>query len=201
MVVEPVKAALPALQPEIKSKGVSFQHLREFVIARFGHEAWVEVLARLGPEGLAVFSAPILASGWYPYAAYVEVERIVVKRFMGGDNRRAREIGAHDLEAGLNRVYKAFYRMGSPAFIIRMSALLWGQYFNVGRMVIQESGPGHAIARIEDFAAPDDACCWDIYGSMVRGLELSGAKSIQGALTTCPHKGGAYIQYEARWVE
>jgi hypothetical protein len=197
MPIDPRTTRSPA--PILKGKGVSFQHLREFVKKTFGDDAWEMAVGIVDPESRAIMSGDILASAWYPYTAYIDVQRIVVERLMGGDVRRAREIGAYDLEAGLNGVYRAFYRIGTPAFIIRMSALLWRQYFNLGKMVIESSGPGHAIARIEGFVPPYEGCCWDIFGSMVRGLELSGAKSIQADHTACPLKGDSVIRYEARW--
>lgn len=201
MDIAPMKTAVSPPQPDLKGKGVSFQHLREFVHARFGEGAWMEVLAKLGSESRRIFTDQVLASAWYPYSAYVEAEKIVVARFLGGDDRLAREIGAHDLEAGLKKVHKALFKVGSPEFIIRMSAVLWRQYFNLGKMVIEKSGRGHANARIDDFLPPDEVCCWDIFGSMVRGLELSGARSIRGDHTACPLKGDAFMKYEARWDE
>ena len=201
MAIDSTATRAPAPNPTLKGKGVSFLHLREFVHQRFGDKAWDQVLAGLSPESHKIMSGQILVSGWYPYSAYVEAEKIVVQRFLGGDVRLAREIGAYDLEAGLNNVYRAFYRIGSPKFIIRMSALLWRQYFNLGKMVIEESGPGHATARIDDFVPPDEACCWDILGSIIRGLELSGAKSINASHPACPLKGDASMKYEAHWDE
>jgi hypothetical protein len=187
--------------PEILGKGVNLLHLREFVRSRFGEEAWEQIVADLKPASRDLFSRRILASTWCPYAAYVEAAKIVVERHLGGDIQRAREIGAFDLEASLNTVYRTLYKLGTPTFIIRMSALLWRSYFNVGRMVIETSGRGYAVARIEEFIPPDEICCWDIFGSIVRGLELSGASTVSSTHTHCPLKGDRFMRYEARWVE
>lgn len=69
-------------------------------------EAWLAVYGDLKPESREVFSRPLLASAWYPFFAYAELLDIVVKRFFGGNIERAREAGAHDLEQGLNTVYR-----------------------------------------------------------------------------------------------
>ena len=201
MEIHPATTKAPAPHPDLKGKGLSFQHLREFVHARFGEGAWLEVLAKLGPESRRVFSEPLLASAWYPYSAYVEMEKIVIHQFFSGNVRRAREIGAHDLEAGLKKVYREFFKVGSPAFIIRMSAILWRQYFNQGKMTIEKSARGIVVVRIDEFIPPDEATCWDIYGSMFRAIELSGAKALKGDHTACPLKGDPCLKYEARWDE
>lgn len=164
-------------------------------------EAWLAVYGDLKPESREVFSRPLLASAWYPFFAYAELLDIVVKRFFGGNIERAREVGAHDLEQGLNTVYRMLYKAGSPAFLIRMSSLLWRSYFNVGRMVVEESGRGFARVRIEEFTLPLEAVCWDIFGSICRGLELSGASNVKATHTECPLKGGAVMRYEATWSE
>jgi hypothetical protein len=190
-----------ASQEAILSKGLNLLHLRDFTRSRFGDEAWHHVLARLKPEARDILFGRLLPSGWYPYGAYVEALKIVVERHLGGNIQRAAEIGAYDLEASLNTVYRALYRIGTPSFIIRMSAHLWRSYFNVGRMVIEKAGRGFATARIEDFLPHEEVCCWDIQGAMIRGLELSGASSVEGTHTECPLKGDAVMRYEANWIE
>ncbi|MFQ5458167.1 MAG: hypothetical protein ACE5FC_06935 [Myxococcota bacterium] len=169
--------------------------------SRFGNEAWLQVYGDLKPASREIFSRHLLPSAWYPYFAYAEVLDIVVRRFYGGKIESAREVGANDLEASLNSVYRMLYKAGSPAFIIRMSSLLWRAYFNTGRMVVEESGRGFARVRIEAFTPPAKAVCWDIFGSLCRGLELSGATAIHAAHTDCPLKGDAAMRYEATWTE
>ena len=187
--------------PQILGKGISFRHLSDFVRSRFGEEGWLTVYGDLKPQSREVFSRPLLASAWYPYFAYAELLDIIVQRFFGGNIERAREVGAHDLEKSLNTVYRMLYKAGSPAFLIRMSSLLWRSYFNVGRMVVEDSGRGFARVRIEGFTPPLEAICWDIFGGMCRGLELSGASDIKATHSECPLKGGAVMRYEATWSE
>jgi len=183
----------------VLSKGISFLHLAQFVRSRFGEQAWLEILGDLKPPAREVFRGVLLASGWYPYSTYAEALDLIVRRHLGGKPEAAREIGANDLESSLNTVYRFLYRAGSPAFIIRMSSLLWRNYFNVGRMVVEESGREHARVRIEGFLPPTKAVCWDIFGSMCRGLELSGATAIDAGHTECPLEGGTVMRYEATW--
>lgn len=190
-----------AAEQEILCKGVSLLHFHDFVRSRFGDDAWGEVLYRLKPGAREIFTRPVLASGWYPYTTYVEAVKIVVECFLGGDIQRAREIGAYNLESSLNTIYRALYKVGSPAFLMRMSATLWRSYFNVGRMVVEKAGRGFAIARIENFVPPAEVCCWHIIGSMVRSLEFSGASSVKPVHTDCPLKGDLFMRYEARWIE
>ncbi|MDP3939123.1 MAG: hypothetical protein Q8R92_13445 [Deltaproteobacteria bacterium] len=184
---------------KILAKGVTFQHLVDFVRDRFGANAWLEILGDLKPATREVFTGSLLASCWYPYDAYAEVLDLIVRRHLGGRPEAARDIGANDLEQSLNTVYRFLYRAGSPAFIIRMSSLLWRSYFNVGRMVVVDSGAEHARVRIEEFMPPSKAVCWDIFGSMCRGLELSGARDVEARHTECPLNGDAFLGYEATW--
>jgi hypothetical protein len=185
----------------ILSKGVNLVHLREFTQSRFGEEAWHQVLDRVKPETREIFFRRIHPSARYAYGSYVDVLQVVVARFLGGDIRRAAEIGAYDMEASLNTIYRALYRVGSPSIIIRMSARLWRLYFNVGSMVIEEVGRGFARARIDDFVPPAEVCCWDIQGSIVRALELSGASDVKTEHTECPLRGGATMRYDSTWTE
>ena len=184
----------------VLAKGVTFAHLADFVRARFGPQAWLAILSDVKPDARKVFSGSLLASGWYDYSAYAEALDLIVRRHLGGKAEAAQEVGANDLEQSLNTVYRMLYRAGSPAFIIRMSSLLWRSYFNVGRMVVEESGKGFARVRIEDFTPPSKAVCWDIFGSICRGLELSGARSVQARHTECPLEGGAVMRYEGTWI-
>ena len=201
MATDPVFSADGKGTGEILGKGLSFLHLSDFVRARFGDEAWLRIYGDLKPQSREIFSRQILASAWYSYEAYAEALDLIVQRFFGGKIESARAVGAYDLEASLNTVYRMLYRAGSPAFIIRMSSLLWRSYFNVGTMVVEESGRGFASVRIEEFTPPSQAVCWDIFGSMCRGLELSGAQSVKAAHTACPARGGDVMRYEATWSE
>jgi hypothetical protein len=183
----------------ILAKGITFEHLAEFVRSRFGAQAWLAALMELEPAAREVFTGSILASGWYDYAAYAQALDVVVRRHLGGNEEAAREVGAHDLEASLNTLYRMLYRAGSPAFIIRMASVLWRSYFNVGRMVVEVSERGRSRVRIEGFHPPSKAVCWDIFGSICRGLELSGAKDLEARHTECPLQGGAVMRYEGTW--
>lgn len=199
MLGSPGNSAPAPKEGRILAKGVTFIHLADFVRKRFGEDAWLQVFGDLKPDAREIFTGSLLASGWYPYDAYAEALDLIVRRHLGGKPEAARDIGANDLEQSLNTVYRFLYRAGSPAFIIRMSSLLWRSYFNAGRMVVVESGKEHARVRIEEFMPPSKAVCWDIFGSICRGLELSGARVVDARHTECPLKGDAVLGYEATW--
>ena len=112
----------------------------------------------------------------------------------------ARKLGANGAEKNLKGIYKIFYRIGSPEFIIKRAAKVFATYYDKGEFTTISNKDGEVRFRLTDF--PDLSECWieRIAGWMEKTLELSGGKNPR-ALAIIKHNdsGDVYCEFTATW--
>lgn len=181
-------------------KGTAVKASAIFVLERIGKEGYDRVCAELPPAAREVFEGSILPSSWYPFAhlrAFMEAAR---KEIPGTPGRSvAWEMGRFSADHGLNTIYKVFFKVADPGFIIRKGSQVLATYYDSGKMAPLVEEKGHAILRLTDFDEPHPLFCDRLLGWMERTLELCGGNSVQMAHPRCLSRGDASCDYEGRW--
>lgn len=162
-------------------------------------DAWEPFLAALAPATRDVAAAPVLKSAWYPLAAFLDLN-LAADRLLGkGDLALVREIGRYAASANMPTVYRLFYRLGSPEYVLKKAAALWQAHYDAGRAELREGGPGRAELVVTGVQTPHPALCRSVEGFMERAIELTGAKDVKVAESGCLAAGGAACVFVAAW--
>ncbi|MFT3768872.1 MAG: hypothetical protein QM820_25800 [Minicystis sp.] len=119
--------------------------------------------------------------------------------FGRGDLALCYEMGRHAAEVNLSTLYRLFYRMGNPQFIMRRAAQLWSVHYDSGRLESIDEGQGVARLRISDLERPHRAHCLSVLGWAARSIELSGATLIGADEVKCRTRGDAVCEMVAKW--
>jgi uncharacterized protein (TIGR02265 family) len=180
-------------------KGIVVVATLRFLGERFGDEALRSLLAELEPADRAVLEEP-LVSAWYPLPAVLRLMRVAHRRFGAQMPRIYREMGRASADYGFNTVYRVFFKLGSPQFIISRGSRVFSTYFRRGRLDVTEAGPGFSNAEMRDLEDAGPEYCERILGWITRTLELSGAKQSQVGHIRCVHRGDPVCRFEGTWT-
>ena len=179
-------------------KGTAVDASMRYVRERFGEAALAGVMGALPPADGSALGQGVLASSWYPMDAFLRFMQEAERQLGSRERDLTRRMGRTSSEYSIKGVYKAFFKFGSPEFIISRAAAVFGSYYDTGEMKVVESEGKHAVIELAAFAGAPQFC-ERVYGWMERTLELAGAKSVRLVHAACVHRGDALCRYEATW--
>lgn len=180
-------------------KGTAVQSSLRYVRERFGEASLARVIGGLPDGDRAVFGQGLLASSWYGMDAFLRFMQEAERQLRAQEPDVVRMMGRASCDYGVTGVYKIFFKVGSPEFIIARGARVFSSYYDTGELRIAESGPGRAVAELVGFEGGAPQFCARIFGWMQRTLELAGAKRLRSAHSTCVHRGDAACRFEGTW--
>lgn len=158
------------------------------------------VLALLRPEFQAEIRKGILQAGWYPLDLLVDLSLAIDKVMGKNDLALIRELARFASEEVLNTVYKMFFRVGSPEFIVSSSANLWTRFYNSGTLKFDFNKAEKRVTfQVIDFDQPSHVHCLTIMAWMEKTLELCGLKLRGAQCVQCREKQAAHCEYLFRW--
>jgi hypothetical protein len=187
------------MERSMRVKGAGVMALDAFV--KFKHpDRYPEWIETLSPPAKEVFTHSILASDFYPmYEILIEPTGKVCDLFYGGDERGAWETGKFSASYALKGVYKIFFKLGSPKFIIDRASRVFNTYYSDGELRVAESSSGRCVLRVVKFPEPYRFIELNIGGWAEGTLELLGCKNVKVEITRSMSKGDAVSEFKAAW--
>jgi hypothetical protein len=179
-------------------KGTAVVASARYIRERFSQSSLDRVLRAL-PEGdRSAFDAGILASAWYPMDLLLRFMQEAERQLAGTEPELIRNMGAASADYGLTTVYRIFFKVGSPEFIISRAAGVFSKYYDTGKLSV-DSRPGRTVVELSDLQGTASQFCARIHGWMARILELTGAKNPRSAHSLCVHRGDPVCRWEGTW--
>ena len=160
-------------------KGVALVSTIAYIKTKHGEEGFEKVLNKLAEEDREILSEPIMEPIWYPFRLYVNLTQTVDQVFGIGDLSLAREVGAFGADHDLKTIYKIFYKLGSPQFIIKQVARVFSSYFDVGNAIVIKSESKSCVVELHDFPALSSVFIQRVRGFTKKTIELSGGKNVR----------------------
>ncbi len=182
-----------------KSKGYTLKGALNFVEARFGKEGLERVLNILSEDLKKEITKTIAPSQWYPFKYQVEIYEAIDKTFGSGNFEYCKEIGKYTAEYEISNIHKLFLKIGSPETIFKFGSLLWGRYYNSGKLLISTPVKFQAEAYVKDWHPISKAFCLDLLGWMEKTLYLAGANSVYIKHSECILENFPHCKYEGFW--
>ncbi len=163
-------------------------------------EQKARVLERLSPELRRDLEAGVLHNRWYPFEYLLQLVRALDQVLGRGDQALILELGKYAAEKVLPTIYRVFYKVGSPEYIIKRATRVWAQYYSSGRLTLVTLGPRKVKILLEDFATPAHEHCLSVQGWIIKTLEMSGARDIRLQQAQCRDRGGPVCEFVATWA-
>jgi hypothetical protein len=184
-----------------KVKGTAIGGRLDYARRRGGNEALQRVVSAIrDPETRDLLAdGRALKSAWYPFEALVDVS-VEIDRIWGkGDLAILDEVGGDVAEADLSSVYKIFFKVANPHYIIDKAANVWRSYYSSGECVVVQRTEKVCAMEIRDFDQPHRAHCLAVMGWMKRTLKLAGCKDVEGSHPQCRTQGGQTCLFRGSW--
>lgn len=181
-----------------KVKGTAVQSSLRYVRERFGGEALARVVAGL-PEADRGPLEAALASSWCPMDAFLRFMQEAKRQLAAREPDVVRNMGRASADYGVTGVYKIFFKVGSPEFIISRATRVFSSYYDTGRIAVVESRGGRTVVEVSGLEGSAPEFCERIHGWMERTIELAGARGLRSAHSLCVHRGEAVCRFEGNW--
>ena len=99
----------------------------------------------------------------------------------------------------MNTVYRIFFKLGSPEFVIKRASQIFSMYHSSGHLQVAMLGPKKIRAVMEGFETPVFEHCLTIQWWIEKTLMLTGGKNVRVAHTRCRTKDDDACEYIASW--
>lgn len=142
----------------------------------------------------------VAKSDWYPFDLFIDLIETIDRVLGKGDGALYAVIAGQSAEDDMKTIYKVFFKMMKPLFIVKKASQVWRQHYDSGRLVVVREEPGAAELEILDFATPHAVHCESIRGFCLKTLEMTGVRNPAGVHRTCRAKGDARCLFLMTWA-
>ena len=186
----------------IEIKGSAITARVRYVRETYGEGGVRAVRDALRPEHRTVLEGRVLPHEWVPFALFTDLCVEVDRRFGKGDMAVCREMGRYAARVNLPTLYRIFYALGSPEFILRRAGKVWAVHYSSGRMettFADKVGVKEVRLSIVDFADPHIAHCQSVLGWAEESVVLSGGKEMKGSMLSCRAQGASTCELKIEY--
>lgn len=134
----------------------------------------------------------VMPHDWVPLEMFVEICTEIDRLYGRGDLALCRELGRFAAKVNLPTLYRIFYALGSPRFIVSRAVRVWEVHYDSGRIdaaFVEKPPLEEATLTLRDFATPNKVHCLSVLGWAERSVELSGGEVSSATETTCRTQG------------
>lgn len=159
----------------VLAKGPNFVFAREFIQQKYGEQTWEAVLTMLPEEAVAIWRSATLEEA-HPFTTFKQGVNALSEVLGSPEMLEMAEMYQHIADRSLNTLYKAFFRLTSPIFVIKNYPRLWERFFTAGKVEIPSSDKNQAIVT---FTVPDIFLDWlppACLGYSQKAVEMAGGK-------------------------
>jgi hypothetical protein len=185
------------------AKGVNFVFAKEYILREYGEEVWQRALARLTDEQATVWSGAFVPFGAYSFPAFKAMAHAVAEESGQRDDRELAKMYEFIADRSLNAVYKIFFKLANPSFVIGNYPKLWSRFFTTGSVTVPTAEKGFAKLR---FQLPEMFLDWlgpACLGYSTKAISMSGGRDVlleEQSRKLLP--GGHWeVDFQIRWSE
>jgi len=181
-----------------KCKGNWVAARHHYVMARHGDAGMHRVAELLDTPYREAFLTPPLPFVWLPLDLLVHIDEAIFIALMHRDLDQMREFGGFIAERDLTALYRMFFKLGTPGFILGRSRLVFAQYVKGGNVEPTIVGQ-EATLVVQDMVLPYYLCEHGTPGWIQTALTLAGGNAAKVWQQECAHRGDAQCVFRASW--
>lgn len=183
-----------------KVKGSAFKASIQYLKEKLENITFEEFIEKVPPEVQKLLETPILTSSWYEFSLLIKLMDSAEPHLHPEKGRSvAWDMGRFSADVGLSTVYRIFFKVADPSYIIKKASQVYQTYYSSGEMTCEEIGAGKALLCLREVDQPDIHLCERLLGWMERTLELSGAKKVTMSHPKCRTRGDDRCEFHGIW--
>ncbi len=188
---------------EVMAKGPNFVFAKKFILQEYKADIWVKLLASVPSDVATIWRDTPLVTSSYPFGAFKSMVTSLSKVSGRQEEVETARLYEYIAENSLNVLYKIFFQLANPSFVIKNYPMLWSRFFDAGRVKVLVAGKGHAIVK---FTLPEIFLDWlspACRGYSKKAVEMGGGKdlTIHQVSKSLLSDNTWEIIYELNWVE
>jgi len=181
-------------------RGTTVDAAKRFAERHQGSPAWDPFIDSLEPLHRTLVDEPVVRRNWYDLELYSNLlDRAARALQPDAQEQFLSDLGRFVMDDGVNTLYRAFFLIASPSFVIKGSALLWGMFFKGSKLKVTDRGRKFVNASIVGAPRCWLPLCISIGGGMLSALEHAGARDARVASHRCRSRGGERCDFELVW--
>ncbi len=187
------------MESGVTVKGSGIAPTMKYVREQYGDDVAERVFAALPPDVRQALRSP-LASRWYPVEHVGELLEALRAHIDGNDPEILFAISRESAKNAFSMIYRVFFKLGSPAFIIGRVSSVWHTLCSKGELNVVEKDDKRIVVRLTDFPYDNpDYCGVRLRGWFHAALEVSGCDITRSEHTTCACKGAPHCEWVFEW--
>lgn len=180
-------------------KGIAVLARVKWVQHHHGNEGTARYLAALAEPTREAVERHVLPHGWVPMAHFIELNVVADRLFGKGDLALCRTMGGWAAQENLPKLFKLFYRFGSPTFIFERASKLWSAHYDSGELKLVDASDTGGRLVLSGFEAPHRAHCLSVLGWAAKSVELAGSTVTFAEEERCRTRGDERCELVLRW--
>ena len=164
-----------------------------------GASALAAVARALPDEARAYLLQPSLTFSWRAMGPLIDIDAAIVRLAMAGDVGMMKTFGALIATHDLPTIYKVFFKVGTPSFVMGKVSVACGMYFKDTTLRSETVSPNHTVVTLVGRHWPFYLCAYGVQGWFAAAVELSGGIGASAKHTTCVHRGDDECRWDVRW--
>lgn len=180
-------------------KGIAVLSRLKWVSQFHGEAGLQKLLVDVPTATREAIERHVLPHGWVPLEFFIDVNEHADRLFGTGDLALCKEMGAWAARENVPRLFKLFYRLGSPSFLFERAPKLWGAHYDTGRLEVTEPTPNEVSMALLEFGAPHRAHCLSVLGWVTATVELSGCTVTSSDEPKCRTRGDDRCVMHVAW--
>ena len=173
--LSPSSSAKASINDRI-ARGANFMYAREYVVREHSEAMWAHIVDQLPPDAARVWRGPLVAIGTYSFGAFKAFASTLAAESGGRSDETLSGMYEYIADRSLNALYKVFFRLTNPSFVIGNYPKLWERFITTGKVEVRKA---------------------------TAAVNMAGGKNLTMRELTRSERGGGQwaIAYELRWQE
>lgn len=185
------------------ARGVNFLYAREYIVEQYGDAGWRRIVARLPGPAAEVWNGTFLAVGTYSFSAFKAIALAAAEETGGASDEKLSRMYEFIADRSLNTLYKVFFRLTNPSFVISNYPRLWSRFFTAGTVAVTDARAGGAVVA---FTLPAIFLDWlpaACLGYSTKAVAMAGGSrlSMMEVGRSQRAEGDWIISYRLSWQE
>jgi len=160
-------------------RGTAVDATRRFIFKRRDHPDWDRFWEQLTPDQRHAMEGNVRPKQWYLVPDHAAVLALAAQHLAPDEQETfLTDIGRFVMDDGVTTIYRMFFRVISPSFVIRLSSLFWFQFYKGSKLKILHRERKRVQAVVVDASFCSVPLCHTIKGGMLAALENAGARRV-----------------------
>jgi len=187
---------------EIMARGLNFVFAKKFIQKEYGNETFNRAFDSLPQEAKEIWQDAVII-GSYPFPAFKAMTAVLSVELGTLKDREIAKMYEYIADRSLSVLYKMFFKMTNPSFVIKNYPKLWSRFFKSGEVEVPVAEKCYAKVR---FILPEIFLDWlppACLGYSKKAVEMAGGKNLVMKLerkSLLPDKSWEII-YVLKWEE